>query len=428
MKKSRGSAESVPREGQLWAIPLPKLGFVPMVVSRVPGKDADVDFTFAYVHPSISTDPPESMPPLRKWASAWIGMVPTLPFRNRRWTYCADMPGFDREEWPVPPGRVSMVNESEPVEEWPKTPWGEKWSIETTPDEPTMLVIDNQAATRETALRFPHTDIVTSASSLEQGMVQYFKKREAGAWEMAFKTQTISPESIDLWNTHAAAARSRWAGIPSGWFPAGTRTDRGLKGGMWMGHPIKGGGFGASMLIEKPDRHLRLFSDAVIMGMRRRWDRWPTLENVVGLTAEDGAYVCQASMICVRDGRWRVLGEHPNFDPVEWVWPRPFWQNASQQRAGTISVSLSRNESVELSPDPTILSLDPFAGHRCRGSGGYQTIEAEIPGVMDKMTPLLKDTEHSHWGVVTPPRLKAWRAINAEISRLLKGRKSGNAK
>ena len=165
------------------------------------------------------------------------------------------------------------------------------------------------------------------------------------------------------------------------------------------------------------------------MGMRRRWDRWPTLNDVTSLTPEDGAYICQTSMISVRDGRWRVLGEHPNFDPKQWVWPHPWWQDVEQRKNKVISIRISSGESFEVKPDPAILALDPIAGERCRGSSGYAGIESEIARVINATSPYLVDSTVTFpRAIVTPSKLKAWRALNAIIEDALAKRSQSSKK
>jgi hypothetical protein len=408
-------------EDEMWAVPVPGLGFCPLVIARAPRDGAEVDFSFAYLQPTLSEHPPtpDLIAPLEAWGSAWLGLVSTLPFRKGRWKRCGALPGFDRALWPVPPVRSSAVDEAEPIEQWGRYPWGEMWSIETTNDEPTMTLISNTPATREEALRFPRIDVVTAASLFEKALATYFKGRRPGFWDMKLSLNAISPESPRVWRDYADRVRSVPSSRPPSWLPAGRKTDRQLKPGAWMGLPLIGGGFGAAMLVAKPDRHLRFFSDAVVMGMRRRWDRWPTLEDVSKLTPEDGALVTQTSMICVRDGRWRVLGYHDKFDPNEWVWPRPWYQRSENGEDGPVVVPTGDEEKIEVNIDPAILRLDPHAGQRCGGSSGYGMIELDVPRIMDGTAPKLGGSLELHYGIVTPDRLAAWRRINGALEQAI---------
>ena len=406
------------QEGHIYAVPVAGMGCCALVLARAPGADAEVDFAFAYLLPTLLDRAPTAVPPLRAWSSACITLVPTLPMRRERWKHCGPVPQFNREEWPVPPCRVSAIDESEPVETWASTPWGEMWSIETTLDEPTMTVIANAPASREQALRFPRTDVYSAASSLEKSLVHHFKSRRPGFWEKPLLKNAVSPKAICMWADFADRARREWPGRPSSWLDAGRATDRKLNRGDWLAFPMRGGGFGAAMLVDKPERHLRLFSDAVVMLMRRHWDCWPTLDDVSRLTAADGALIAQTSMICVRDGRWRVIGCHAKFDRREWVWPLPWWR--PRDRPGTISVSTAGGASVDVTINADVLALDPHAGARCRGSHGYGGLEQDVPPIMNGTSYMLDDTrDMARYAVVTPQRLVAWRAINAAIEKAL---------
>lgn len=392
---------------------MPRLGFCPLVVACAPRADADVNFAFAYLQPEVFEQPPSpaAIAPLAAWERAWLGLVSTAPFRKGRWTRCGRLPGFDRSEWPIPPARRSAVDESQPVEEWGKNAWGEMWSIETTADEPTMTLLANTPATRHEALRFPRIDVVTAGSRLEQGLVHYFKRRRVPFWDMDVSVEALRPDSPRIWREYAERVRAAPPPTPPNWLPAGRRTDRRLRAGAWLGLPLTGGGFGAALLIEKPDRHLRFFSDSVVMAMRRRWPRWPTLDDVASLRAEDGALVAQTSMMAVGDGRWRVIGYSAAFNAREWVWPRPWSQEVTERGSGIISLNTA-DGSLLVRIDPGILRLDPLAGERCNGMSHPLGIELNVPRIVDG----------THWSsgrkrgpaqaIVTPKRLTAWRRIN----------------
>lgn len=393
-KTASAKAASIPvADGEVWAVPVPRIGFCPLLIARAPRADAEVDFAFAYLRPTAHKDlpKPDSIGPLGEWGTAWLGLVPSRPFKDGRWTRCGKLSRFDPADWPIPPARTSLVDESEPVEEWGKHPWGEMWSIETTPDEPTMTLISNTPATREEALRFPGIQVCTAASSFEKSLVTHLKGRPFGFWDMKLVLNKVGPNAAKFWREEGRRIRAAAPPTPASWLPAGRRTDRQLKGGAWLGLPLTGGGFGAAMLIEKPSRELRFFSDAVVMSMRRQWNHWPTMEDVCKLTAEDGAEVCQTSMICVRDGRWRVLGYQDGYDASMWPWPKP--------------------HKVKISP--AIQRLDPQSAQRCNGMSSPGSIECGVPRIMNGTDPELTGSSDLCGGIVTPQRIAAWRAINA---------------
>lgn len=410
-------SEEVLREGQVWAVPLPRLGYCPIVVTRVPGVAREVDFAFGYVKPEVSEGLPDParVGTARSWSRAWVGLVPTRPFRKARWTLCGDLPGFCREEWPVPPSRGSFGSARDEESGCEGADSEEMWSVETTADEPTMTLLANEPATREEALGFPKVDVVTAASRFEKSLVHRMKGRTIPFLDMHITINELERDSIDRWARRAEAVRAREGGSLPEWLPAGRRTDRELRAGAWLALPLTGGGFGAAMLIERPAEHFRVFSDAVVMGMRRRWDRWPTFEEVDRLRPEDGGIIDQTSMICVRDGRWRVLGYRENHDTLSWTWPVSWIRDEDRREQGVIYVRVDGTRYIELEIEPRILDLDPRAKHTCVGSKTYRGIELDIARLLDGTLPA--DAEHyrASDSVVTPERMAAWQTVNRAI-------------
>ncbi len=418
-KKAKRRTKTPIREGELWAVPIPRMGYCPLVVTREPGENAEVDFAYAYLLPALFDELPKpgDIPPLKEWTSAWMGLISTRPLRNERWKPCGLLSEFNRTDWPVPPTRRSVVDESEPRKEWGKKPWGEMWSIETTADEPTMTLIANNPTTRDEALRFPIANVVTAASAFEKTLAHHFKGRRPGFWDMDINLNNITPKSLKSWINHGNSIRRKLLSKLPDWLPAGRKTDRQLKAGAWMGLPLYGGGFGAALLISKLDSHERFFSDAAVYGMRRRWDTWPTLEDVINLTPDDGALLVQTSMICVRDGRWRVLGYMDSIDPREWVRPLIWSMKPIDNKKGLIEVSTKKGR-ITIQVDPNILRLAPEAGKLGQCSSGYTTVELDIPRILDNTNPDLNDT-FPYYKAITPEKLDAWRKINTAIEQAL---------
>lgn len=421
--RSKGpkSAGAFVQDGECWAIPLPRMGFCPLVVARAPAENADPSFVYVYVKVASSADlpRPEEVGGAESWDCAWVGLIASKPFREARWKRIGVLPGFDRAEWPVAPVRESCVDESKPINEWGKYPWGEMWCIQTTLDEPSLTVISNVAATRDEALRFPAFEPVSWASSFEKALIKHFKKIRPGFWDLELTLRRIAPGSVQYWRAYADRVRGAWAPDSVRWLPAGKKTDRELRAGTWMGLPLTGGGFGAALLIAKPEPHQRFWSDAVVMTMRRSWDRWPNLEDVVTLRPEDGAEIAQTTMICVRDGRWRVLGMHPGFDPDEWVWPIPWSAPDSKAAMRPVEVRVSLDESAKIRVPAEILELDPEAGQRCNGTSSPLSMECGVLRIIDGTDPTQVGVSKMTNCLVTPHRLAAWRAINTAIRQAL---------
>lgn len=437
-KTSRNSPACAVAEGECWAIPLPGLGYCALIVARVPSPTADVPLAFIYLRTSLSEHlpSPDELGTPESWPAAWLGLVSLQPFVKGRWKRCGSLRGFDRQRWPLPPARASAIEETDPPE-WRDESRPEMWSIEVRPDEPTMTLIANVPATRDEAKRFPIVDTITAASSLEKSLVHHFKNRRPSFWDARLMIEPIGKGALNRWHHEACRMRAAHANDSHNWLPAGRATDRALKASAWLALPLTGGGFGAAMLVAKPEKQHLIFSDAVVMGMRRRWERWPTFEEVMQLEPDDGALIGQTSMICVRDGRWRVLGYHPHFTSHEWIWPLPWTAHIPSRPPNTIAFNIARDTSIEIVLDPSLLRLGPLAGGHCRGSTGYTSIEYEIAAIVDgthRGLAELHQIEHAgpatndddlipntfaapSEGLVTPARLAAWRKINAAIEQ-----------
>ncbi len=423
MTIKRKSEAAAVRDGQCWAVPVPKLGFCPLVIARAPKPQADVDIAFAYMKVNLTADLPDpaSVGHVETWPKAWLGLVATAQLRKGRWNLIGDLPRFDPDEWPIPPVREASADEAKPVEEWGLY-GGEMWSIETTLDEPSVTVISNTPATREEALRFPRVDFVSAVSKFENALYKHFKNRRPCFWDMKPSIQAYAAGSVKLWRNYAKKVRAGWSPDSVTWLTAGRRTDRNLTAGAWLGFPLKGGGFGAAILMHKQLKHERFFSDVVVMSMRRRWDRWPRLEEVQQLKAEDGAMLAPTTMSCVADGRWRVLGYEPTFGPEAWPCPILWGGEPDAVKEGRIAVRTGRNKSVKIQISPDLVRLDPGAGS-CAGGGmtspwGIELNTARIINGVKMPRGHLNDDR------VTPRRISAWRKINAAIRQEI-GKKGG---
>lgn len=408
-KRSKGVADT-PRAGSCWAVPLPRLGQCVVVVAR--GPNPVTGFTFVYLWSKVHAvaPPAAAIPPLATWGEAWIGLAPTRPFTTGRWIPLGDLPKFDPEAWPVPP-LASIERLHEKDADRPLL-----CSIETYPDEATMSVLASERATPERAAGFPEWDVATQASALEKSLVHHFKNRTPSYLDMKIHINRVDGDAIVRWNAHSRRVRDR-GGLPSHLLPPGAATDRALKAGDWLAFPMANGGFGAAIVVMRTPESMRVFSDVTIMSMRRRWDRWPTMQDVRGLGARDGAMLGQTSMICVRDGRWRVIGSHERFVEEEWPWPLPWHRTRTDMEEGTITLTLRRDKPLTMRIDPKVLALDEKAGELMRMGHGYGNFEAATARVIEGH-PWLGAAWAPDWRV-TPARLEAWKRINEEVIKML---------
>lgn len=421
-RPAKGTA--VPEEGTIWSLPLKDMGQCSLVVTRATPPDSLVDFVVVYVLPDLDSKKllsPQYQRP-DAWPTVWIGLVTTQGFRKGRWKQIGKINNFARKDWPVPPyGKAEMATVFSPKNEPLPDKDVNASCIEITADEPTMTVIDCVPAEFEEAKQFPPIEVITAASKLEAAVVVHLKKKVPGNWDPTITVTELSPKKLELWKSRAAKMRSAAPPTPTNWLPPGKHTDRSIPPGTWLGFPMRGGGFGAALLIDRPEKHLRFFSDTVVMVMGKRWDRWPPIDELVKLTPEDAILFAHTSFISVRDGRWRALGSHPSFPDQNWVWPRQWFRTAN----GNFSISGPNRKNYDLKLDPKIVALDPNAGYR-GGTSGYSVLEHEA---MRRINGWIHPVDTERWirEDVTPSRLNAWRLINAEIERALAKAQSRNS-
>ncbi len=389
-------------EGQVWAIPVGRFGFCPAVVARSADPSDPVGFSLIYVWPTPTDElsNPDDLPTLRDWGTAWVGLVARRPFSTKRWTLVGSIGGFDRDEWPMPPWSEWASRSEDAVA---------GWSVATSGEIPSMTVIANDPVTREVGEVFPPWAIVTAPSALEKGLTNHLKESDGSVFDMAVEPIDVDPERVRQWREYGAEVRSRDVAIEPDALPAGRRTDRSLAGGEWLAFPARGGGFGAGLFMPRPPEHSRVFSDGLVLVFGRVWSTWPTLAQARELTIDDAVALGQTSMICVRDGRWRVLGRDTPFDADRW--PLPMWWTVGDTGA---SVDIRTADGVLNIPvDPEVLERDPEAGS-CWSRSGVSYSSLEVFPAGKYATDYMVDS----FGV-TPARIQTWRQINRHIESAL---------
>lgn len=396
------AAKAVNQDGEVWAVPAGPFGFCPAVVARRAEPADPVGLSLVYLSPVASPEVPDvtSLRPLSEWGSAWVGLVGRRPFSTKRWTYVGSYPGFEHDDWPMPP--------------WCQAPmiWDgpDGWSVATTGEMPSMTVIANDPALRTTAEGFPHWQVVTAPSALERGLTNLLKQSQGAVFDMVVQPLDVDVDVVRRWRDYGAQVRSRRdAAEPEGLSP-GRRTDQSLAGGEWLAFPATGGGFGVGLFLPRPPRHLRVFSDGLVLVFGRVWSTWPTLSEVRQLAVDQAVALAQTSMICVRDGRWRVLGRDTPFDAERW--PLPTWWTPSKTNDASIDV-WTPSGVLNVPVDSPIIEADPQAGS-CwsRSSVGYTSLEAFPSGRF-----ATKYMIESHG--VSATRIETWRLINQRVESVL---------
>lgn len=401
--------------GEVFAIKLEKLGFCTGVVSRRPNDQTGLIHVYLRLEATTKPFSPGALGMPHTWPAAWIGMLTTKSIASGRWPIVGRLKEFDRAAFPIPPVR----NESK-IYDGPDS-FEDVFSIETMPDEPSMSPLVNSPATREQAMRFPPMQIVIAGSRFEKSLVILLKKSVFSFHDVEIENVPVGKNDVAHWNKHASAARAKVDPGIARLLPAGGKTDRGAKAGDWFGFPMPGGGFGAAMMIERPDKHLRVFADSIMLTMRRRWDRWPTLDDVKDLHAEDGAMIRQLSLITVRDGRWRGLGAQPGFNKEDWPWPIPWYVEPSDEKRTLVRMRFSFSDTRYTRIPRKVLDLDPDAGRAISVMSGGDAIAADTYRTIENRSfKTANPAIYAERGVVTPKRIAAWKVINREVREAMK--------
>ncbi len=407
-KKASRRSGAVVHAGEVWAVPIREIGYMPMLIARASAPNAAVPFAFAYLRlaPSVRVPSPKHIPPVHTWEHAWIGLVPLRPFVNRRWKRVGQLPQFALEDWPIPPrgnypspSRASSSAEAMPL-----------CSIETTRDEPTMTLIDNFGVPLEVAREFPRIQTLTQASSFESALFKHFAKRKPLFWDLVLEISEISSTRMKRWRAWSEETRARCANRVDPAITAGRSTDRNLKSGDWVGYPLAGGGFGVALVAARKNG-IALFADAALYAFPKVFDFFPTLDEITSLRPDDAILFASTSMIVVRDGRWRVLGRQPNFSTSEWPVPATWHLDRDRREPGFICVKIGHDRFQDVQVDPETLALDPKSGDVLNLMMSPAAIELSVAraarGQEDRLA-----VSHR----VTPIRIAAWRKINDAIA------------
>lgn len=393
------------RGGEVFCIRLGTLGACTGVISRPP--NLETNLLHVYLRLELTRNPikPNVIGQPHTWPAAWIGLVTAESITDGRWPIIGRITKFDRDAFPIPPTRHA-ANRGDSAQ---------VFSVETTADEPSTTALENVAATKTAALRFPPLEIVIGGSALEDSLERHFRHMRWTFHSVRVSASKVTGDDVAHWNSHARHVRARIDPATFRWLPAGRKTDRQAKPGDWFGFPLPGGGFGAAILVERPTRHMRFFSDAIVMSMRRRWTTWPSLDEVRTLRAEDGAILSQMSFIAVRDGRWRALGPHPAFETIDWPWPLPWFRFTRKSKQTEIRIVTPNLETHRIDLDPKIIALDPQAGQTLCSVRSADAIAFETYESIEGTRVLNRSQRQQMQSVVTPKRLRAWKVMNAAI-------------
>jgi hypothetical protein len=166
-----------------------------------------------------------------------------------------------------------------------------------------------------------------------------------------------------------------------------------------------------------------IFGDALHYGFPMRFSTYPTLEQVAKLRPQDACFFGGCGLVIVAEGRWRLLGSLPNFDPREWPVPRVWWRTVKDMKQGFVSLGIPQIDSVKRVPvDQAVLDLDPHAGEVAKANHGAFSLECELSkAALERPVwqpdPAMTDLFQMPSAIVNAQRIAAWKAINEAIAR-----------
>ncbi|MDB5388675.1 MAG: hypothetical protein JWM11_4321 [Planctomycetaceae bacterium] len=409
--------------GEVFSIPIGPLGYCTGVVSRPAQLETGLIHVYLRLENTLTPISPDTLGLPHTWPTAWIGLLTIKSLASGRWPIVGRLKDFDRDGFPIPPTRHACNSTGKSGAP------DDLFSVETTLNEPSLSPIANVAVTEAEAAKFPPLNIIIAGSSLEKSLVRYFRKMGFTFHDVPVDGFVVRPDQVAQWNAHAKAARSATDPAFAKLLPPGSKTDRCANAGDWFAFPMVGGGFGAAIMIERPDKHLRVFADSFMLSMARYWDRWPTLDDVKHLQADDGAILRQMSLIDVRDGRWRGLGPHPHFNKADWPWPLS-WEICDHDHPDTnkavVQLNIDQDDYRYALVEREILALDPRAGDTMSVMSGGDTIAWSTYQVIHDIH-TVDYAGQEDVGIVTPERIAAWKKINpimlAAMQRAVKNEK-----
>lgn len=395
-------AKRVNEDGEIWAVPVGETGFCPAVVARSADPSDPVGFSLVYVRPTLTATPADAgdVPPLADWETTWVGLVSRRPFSTHRWTLVDSVPSFKPSDWPMPPWQETPPPREEATE---------GWSVATTSERPSLTVLVNKPEPRAIAEQFPSWQIITAPSAFEKSLAKLLQSKPWNFGDMRIEPIPVDSDSLQRWHDYGTRKRASVHAVEPVALPAGRKTDQSLVGGEWLAFPAAGGGFSVGLFLPRPAERFRIFSDGLVLVFNRVWDRWPPLREAQELNIDDAAAIGQTSMICVRDGRWRVLGRDTPFDAKRWPLPTPWTPHDSDD---SVVVLDTRTGPLSIPVDARIVNADPEAGECWSGSSGSWWGLETFAG----------DQATDHWKEsmgVTPQRVAAWRHVNERIESRL---------
>lgn len=288
--------------GAVHAIPVPRVGHFPLVVTRVPETPTQEPTVFVYVDGTAraSAEACADPGPPDTWESAWLGWGAPRALTNGRWPRVGTVDGFEASSWPVPPGDAGDAEEGLGC---------------------TYLYLDNGTMRLAANLAEPWPTaplgLIAQASAFEKFLGHRAAERKPGFWDMRAEFVQVTGENLAEW----AEARRATERILAE-HPAPPVCARQVEEGDLLCVPLDGGGFGV-VLAARVEPRKRGCQSVTMLGLPV-FDDWPIrAEACRGLRAEDVIGIWNCDTIGVRFGDWSVAGKLDSFSRS--AFPVPFY-------------------------------------------------------------------------------------------------------
>jgi hypothetical protein len=288
--------------GAIHAIHVPKIGYFPVVITRVPDRQTQEPTVFVYIdgtarataNACADIDSPHT------WSDAWLGFCTIRPFQNGRWAGVGVVDDFDSSAWPVPPS----------LEQDPEV--GFKSTLLFV-DDGTMRLVANLAEPWPSAT----VRLIQQASAFEKALAHRAAGRKPGFWDMGAELFPVTENDLQEWRRARAATdhlESR--------HPVAEPCTRQIEEGDLISVPMNGGGFGV-VLAARVEPRRRGCQSVIMLGLPIFQDWRVEADACQHLTPEDVIGIWNCDSIGVRLGDWTLLGKLGSFSRDRF--PVPFY-------------------------------------------------------------------------------------------------------
>lgn len=279
-------------EGSVYAIPVPRVGFFPVTVTRVPEVRTQERTVFVYIDGTARASAEECarVGALPTWEEAWLGFCTPKPFELGRWPRVGAIKDFKPADWPVPPA----------IEEDEEAGWR---CTALFADDGTMRLVANVAEPWPSA----RVRLIQHASAFEKALAHRAAGRKPGFWDMEAEFLPATQRDIDEWVCARKAIDKLAETHPV--LPPCTRQ---IEEGDLISVPLDCGGFGVVLAARVEPRN-RGSQSFVLLGLPVFTDWPPDADACQHVLPEDMISIWNSESVGVRYGDWTVIGRLGSF-------------------------------------------------------------------------------------------------------------------